>query len=47
MEISKKMLGTITEKWGNSNIVWESNPDMAIVQIGCSNYKRIGCCKNP
>ena len=28
MEISKKMLGTITEKWGNSNIVWESNPDM-------------------
>ena len=28
MEISKKMLGTITEKWGNSNIIWESNPDM-------------------
>lgn len=23
------MLGTITEKWGNSNIVWESNPDLA------------------
>lgn len=22
------MLGTVTEKWGNSNIVWESTPDL-------------------
>lgn len=28
MEISKKMVGTVIKKWANSNIVWESNPDL-------------------
>lgn len=28
MEISKKMVGTVTNKWSNTNIVWESNPDL-------------------
>lgn len=28
MELSKKMLGTVTRKWANTNIVWESNPDL-------------------
>lgn len=28
MEISKKMVGTVTKKWANTNIVWESNPDL-------------------
>lgn len=28
MEISKKMIGTVTNKWANTNIVWESNPDL-------------------
>lgn len=29
MEISRKMVGTVTNKWANTNIVWESNPDLA------------------
>ena len=29
MEMSRKMVGTVTNKWSNSNIVWESNPDLA------------------
>ena len=28
MIISKKMVGTVTKKWANTNIVWESNPDL-------------------
>ena len=28
MEISKKMVGTVTNKWANTNIVWDSNPDL-------------------
>ena len=28
MEISKKMVGTVTNKWANTNIVWETNPDL-------------------
>ena len=28
MEISRKMAGTVTNKWGNTNIVWNSNPDL-------------------
>lgn len=28
MEISKKMVGTVTDKWANTNIVWNSNPDL-------------------
>lgn len=28
MGISKKMVGTVTNKWGNTNIVWNSNPDL-------------------
>lgn len=28
MIISKKMVGTVTKKWTNTNIVWESNPDL-------------------
>lgn len=28
MEISKKMVGTVTKKWANTNIVWESNPEL-------------------
>ena len=28
MEISRKMVGTVTNKWSNSNIVWDSNPDL-------------------
>ena len=23
------MVGTVTNKWSNSNIVWDSNPDLA------------------
>lgn len=23
------MVGTVTNKWGNTNIVWNSNPDLA------------------
>ena len=29
MEISKKMVGTVIDTWANTNIVWESNPDLA------------------
>ena len=29
MELSKKMVGTVTNKWANTNIVWNSNPDLA------------------
>ena len=29
MEISKKMVGTVTDTWANTNIVWNSNPDLA------------------
>ena len=29
MEISKKMVGTVINKWANTNIVWNSNPDLA------------------
>ena len=29
MEISKKMVGTVINKWANTNIVWESNPELA------------------
>jgi hypothetical protein len=29
MEMSRKMVGTVTNKWSNSNIVWDSNPDLA------------------
>ena len=28
MEISKKMVGTVIDTWANTNIVWESNPDL-------------------
>lgn len=28
MEISKKMVGTVTKKWTNTNIIWESNPEL-------------------
>jgi hypothetical protein len=28
MELSKKMVGTVTNMWGNSNIVWNYNPDL-------------------
>lgn len=28
MEISKKIIGTVTKKWANTNIVWESNPEL-------------------
>ena len=28
MEISKKLIGTVTKKWANTNIVWESNPEL-------------------
>lgn len=28
MGTSKKMVGTVIKKWANSNIVWESNPDL-------------------
>lgn len=28
MEISKKMVGTVIATWANTNIVWESNPDL-------------------
>ena len=28
MEISRKMVGAVTNKWGNSNIIWNSNPDL-------------------
>lgn len=28
MIISKKMVGTVTKKWANTNIVWESNPEL-------------------
>ena len=28
METSKKMVGIVTNKWGNSNIVWNSNLDL-------------------
>ena len=28
IEISRKMVGTVTNKWANTNIVWESNPDL-------------------
>ena len=29
MEISKKMIGTVIDTWANTNIVWNSNPDLA------------------
>lgn len=29
MEISKKMVGTVIDTWANTNIVWNSNPDLA------------------
>lgn len=29
MEISKKMIGTVTDTWANTDIVWNSNPDLA------------------
>ena len=28
MEIFKKMVGTVVNKWANTNIVWESNPEL-------------------
>lgn len=28
MIISKKLVGTVTKKWANTNIVWESNPEL-------------------
>ena len=28
MEITKKLVGAVTNKWANTNIVWESNPDL-------------------
>lgn len=28
MEISKKIIGTVTKKWANTNIIWESNPEL-------------------
>lgn len=28
MEISKKIIGTVTKKWANTNIVWESTPEL-------------------
>jgi hypothetical protein len=28
MELSKKMVGTVINKWANTNIVWESNPNL-------------------
>lgn len=28
MEISKKMVGTVIDTWANTNIVWESNPEL-------------------
>lgn len=28
MEVSKKMVGIVTNKWANTNIVWESNHDL-------------------
>lgn len=27
--ISKKMVGTVVNKWANTNIVWEANPELA------------------
>lgn len=29
MEISRKMVGTVIDTWANTNIVWNSNPDLA------------------
>lgn len=29
MKMSRKMVGTVTNKWANTNIVWNSNPDLA------------------
>lgn len=28
MTISKKLVGTVTKKWANTNIIWESNPEL-------------------
>ena len=28
MGTSKKMVGIVTNKWANTNIVWNSNPDL-------------------
>ena len=28
MTISKKLVGTVTKKWANTNIIWVSNPEL-------------------